>query len=45
MRLLIAGGSGHLGSVLIPELIERSYKVDVVDLFWFETIYRVRLAY
>src|SRR5580700_9687439 len=35
MRLLIAGGAGYLGSVLIPKLIERSYKVDVVDLFWF----------
>jgi nucleoside-diphosphate-sugar epimerase len=35
MRLLIAGGAGYLGSVLIPKLLERSYKVDVVDLFWF----------
>src|ERR1039458_2814854 len=35
MRLLIAGGAGYVGSVLIPRLIERGYKVDVVDLFWF----------
>ena len=35
MRLLIAGGAGYLGSVLIPKLLERKYKVDVVDLFWF----------
>jgi nucleoside-diphosphate-sugar epimerase len=35
MRLLIAGGAGYLGSVLIPKLQERGYKVDVVDLFWF----------
>src|ERR1700741_742054 len=35
MRLLIAGGAGYLGSVLIPKLLDRSYKVDVVDLFWF----------
>jgi nucleoside-diphosphate-sugar epimerase len=35
MRLLIAGGAGYLGSELIPRLLERGYKVDVVDLFWF----------
>jgi nucleoside-diphosphate-sugar epimerase len=35
MKLLIAGGGGYVGSVLIPKLIDRGYKVDVVDLFWF----------
>jgi nucleoside-diphosphate-sugar epimerase len=35
MRLLIAGGGGYVGSVLIPKLLGRGYKVDVVDLFWF----------
>lgn len=35
MKLLIAGGAGYVGCVLIPRLIERGYKVDVVDLFWF----------
>jgi nucleoside-diphosphate-sugar epimerase len=35
MRLLIAGGAGYLGSVLIPKLLARGYKVDVVELFWF----------
>ncbi len=35
MKLLIAGGGGYVGSVLIPKLLNRGYKVDVVDLFWF----------
>jgi nucleoside-diphosphate-sugar epimerase len=35
MKLLIAGGAGYVGSVLIPQLLDRGYKVDVVDLFWF----------
>jgi nucleoside-diphosphate-sugar epimerase len=35
MRLLVAGGAGYVGSVLIPKLLDRGYRVDVVDLFWF----------
>ncbi len=35
MKLLIAGGAGYVGSTLIPKLLDRGYKVDVVDLFWF----------
>jgi len=35
MKLLIAGGAGYIGSVLIPQLLERGYDVDVIDLFWF----------
>ncbi len=35
MRLLIAGGAGYIGSSLVPSLLERGYKVDVIDLFWF----------
>ncbi len=35
MKILIAGGAGYIGSVLIPKLLDRGYRVDVVDLFWF----------
>lgn len=35
MKIFVAGGAGYVGSVLIPKLIDRGYKVDVVDLFWF----------
>jgi len=35
MKILIAGGAGYIGSALIPKLIARGYKVDVVDLLWF----------
>ncbi|HEX9655042.1 MAG TPA: SDR family oxidoreductase, partial [bacterium] len=47
MKIFIAGGGGYIGSVLIPKLLERGYKVDVVDLFWFgdylpKDVFRVR---
>jgi nucleoside-diphosphate-sugar epimerase len=35
VKLFIAGGAGYVGSILIPKLLDRGYKVDVVDLFWF----------
>jgi nucleoside-diphosphate-sugar epimerase len=35
MKILIAGGAGYIGSALIPKLIARGYKVDVIDLLWF----------
>ena len=34
-KILIAGGAGYIGSVLAPRLVERGYRVDVVDLLWF----------
>ncbi len=35
MKILVAGGAGYIGSHMIPKLLDRGYKVDVIDLFWF----------
>ncbi len=35
MKILVAGGAGYIGSALIPQLLDRGYEVDVIDLFWF----------
>jgi len=35
MRVLITGGGGYLGSVLTRKLLEKNYKVRVIDNLWY----------
>jgi nucleoside-diphosphate-sugar epimerase len=35
MKILLAGGAGFIGSLLVPELLEHGYDIEVIDLLWF----------
>ena len=35
MKVFVTGGCGYKGTVLVPKLLERGYKVQVLDTQWF----------
>lgn len=37
-KILVTGGSGYVGSLLVPKLLDLNYKVIVLDTFWYGDI-------
>ncbi len=35
MHVLLTGGCGYIGSVLAPKLLDKGFKVTVLDIMWF----------
>lgn len=35
MNILVTGGCGYIGTILVPELLDKGHEVTVVDIMWF----------